>query len=189
MGCKVSWIGTKAPMDAVLSALEAAQTGNSSYFPAFEYCTVSLEGGWTVFWAPEDFFDNQRCEALSLEHPLIAVSENDTVMYSDARWFEDGKLVWSIWHQGDEDPSHLECSGQVPDIAKKIEREKRVEQAEHDASEAKYLVDFIIDVPLKLAATYCPFYSDFEGEEGACREFRLNETPPKRDFWQRLFGG
>lgn len=190
MGYRISWIGTQAPILDILSAIDAVETGSSAEFPDFEYCVVSLEGGWTVVWAPEEFFNNQRCKALSATHPIIAVSVNETVMYSDARWFENGELVWSIWHQGDEDRSHLESSGPVPDIGKTIERAKRVEQAEDDASEPEYSVDVIFEIPLALAATYCPFkHDEFEGDKGACKELRLKTTPQRRGFLQRLFGG
>jgi len=191
VGFRVSWIATEASEEYVLSALQAVKTGETDEYPDFDLCTVTAKPGWTVIWSnDEEFFDDARCIALSREFALLGVHVNETVMYSDARWFEAGGMVWKIWHEGDEDPAHLAHIGAVPDHAAEIERAKRAEQKQDDEANPGDGADFIFEIPLALAASYCGFkHDEFEGAEDSCEELQSQLVTKKRgSFLSRLFG-
>jgi hypothetical protein len=192
VGFRISWIATEASEQTVLSALQAEKTGATDCFPDFELCSVAAKPGWTTICSnDETFFNDDRCMALAREFPLLGVRVNETVMYSDARWFEAGELVWKIWHEGHENPAHLARSGDVPVQAAMIEQAKRAEQKQDDEQNPGNGVDLIFEIPLVLAASYCGFkHDEFEGGEDSCQEIqsRLVDRKP-RSFLSRLFGG
>jgi hypothetical protein len=192
MGFRISWIATEASEENVLAALDAVKTGETDAYPDFDLCVVTAKPGWTVIWSNDEvFFDDARCMALSREFPLLGVHVNETVMYSDARWFDGGGLVWKIWHEGDEDPAHLARIGPLPDQAAEIEQAKRAEQKRDDEANPGDGVDIIFEIPLALAASYCGFkHDEFEGTEDSCKELQSQLVTKKpRSFLARLFGG
>jgi hypothetical protein len=192
VGFRISWIATEASEEAVLAALHAVKTGETDEYPDFDLSLVTAKPGWTVIWSNnEDFFDDARCTALSREFPLLGVHVNETVMYSDARWFDAGELVWKIWHEGSEDPAHLARAGSIPAHAAAIEQDKRAEQKRDDEKNPEDGVDFIFEVPLALAASYCGFkHDEFEGAEDSCKELESDLVRKKpRSIFSRFFGG
>ncbi len=192
MGFRISWIATEASEETVLAALYAVKTGETDAYPDFDLCLVTAKPGWTIIWSNDEaFFDDARCIVLSRAFPLLGVHVNETVMYSDARWFEAGEMVWKIWHEGDKDLAHLARIGAIPDHAAEIEQAKRAEQKRDDEANPGDAADFIFEIPLELAASYCGFkHDEFEGAEDSCRELQSQLVAKKpRSFLARLFGG
>ncbi len=190
MGFRISWIATQAGKDDVLDALNLHATGAKSEFPDYDFALIDAKAGWIIVQAADvSFFDEQRCVALSRHFPLVAVVVNETTMLSRASRYEAGKQVWSIWHEGHETIQHLESVGALPPVAAEIERQKRAEQAEDDASQPEYSVDIIFEIPLALAEHYCGYkHDEFMGSEEACHELAVRGHEKSKSFFARLLG-
>ena len=125
--------------------------------------------------------------------PAVACTINERVMYSEARGYETGEQLWSVVHDpnGDESLYSLQITGSPPNQLESIARDAKAEQDKEGGEESD--VDFIFDVPPRLAEAICGFMLG-EGDLDAIRFSNLKligspEPSEKRGFFARLFGG
>jgi len=122
----------------------------------------------------------------------IECEMSETVMFSEARGYENGAQVWRVTHDPDRDESlySLETEGAPPAQLEAIVREAKAEQDKEGGEDAN--VDLIFDVPLRLAHSVCGFNLS-EGDPQDIRFSVLRRTGAvparKPGFFARLFGG
>lgn len=140
----------------------------------------------------EDAFEGPLSK-LTLLGPTVACRINERVMHSEARGYQAGEKIWSVVHDpnGDESLYSLQISGNPPEQLETILRDLKAKQDSEGGEKAD--VDFIFEVPPKLAESVCGFMLG-EGELDAIRYTSLKpigspEPTEKRGFFARLFGG
>jgi hypothetical protein len=191
MGFKISWMAAQRPMAEVLAALGTEPTGETGEYFDFPFSAGELPSGWTVIWSDDfEFFDAARGLALSRHFPLLSCWTHEGVMHTSASLYEDGREIWSVWHEGDEDPNHIACRGAIPARTSALIAAAREQQAVDEG------VDYLSDVPLELAHHICGFKHDSFIDEIAFHELapigrpapRSNSTASKRSWLARLLG-
>lgn len=159
MGMSMSWIAAKgAGRAAILGSLGLAETGAPALkrpldgrfnYSAFEH------GGWLIVLAPDmGFASRERVAAASHAGVAIGAYLEEHVMVSGAFGASDGKLVWSVQHDPDQEPDHVEhldVWGEPPAALQAIHT--RLLQAQQDDDE----VDQLFDAPAEVAASVCRF--------------------------------
>jgi hypothetical protein len=137
-----------------------------------------------------DAFDGDLAQLAALGD-AVACSVQEDVMYSEARGYEAGKEIWRVVHDPNEDESlySLQINGKMPQPFDAIARETRAEQDKEGGEDAD--VDFIFEVPAKLAASICGFKLD-ESDPDESQYRTLNRIGArgngKAGFFARLFG-
>jgi hypothetical protein len=155
MGFRISWLATQAPVPEVVAALGARKSGQSGDFMDFDLSIGRLSNGWTIIWSEdEEFFDDPCAISLSLSFPLLTCWVNETIMHSRVRSVANGIEKWSIWHEGDEDPTHIGSAGNPPAELSELIADAREQQS------ADNEVDYLFDVPLIVAEGICGFKHD-----------------------------
>ena len=142
----------------------------------------------------EDAFDGDLAKLAALGQ-AVASCVHEGVMYSEARGYESGKEVWRIVHDPNEDESlySLRTSGDPPVHFDAIVRQTRAEQDREGGEDAD--VDFIFEIPAKLAASICGFtLGESDPDESQYSSLnRIGAAPAQRGgnkpgFFARLFG-
>ena len=116
-------------------------------------------------------------------------------MVSAAAGWKDGQRVWSVTHDAQRDVEHLQAEGELPAAFAGIREQLCSEQ--QTAGGRKADVDFIFDVPVKLAQTLTGYRHDADIPGAGADPFEvLTETPAssasgagRPSFLKRLFGG
>jgi len=130
-----------------------------------------------------------ECTALGR---AIKCEMSETVMFSEARGYEDGAQVWRVSHDPDRDQSlySLQTEGAPPAQLEAIVREAKAEQDKEGAEDAS--VDLIFDVPLRLAHSVCGFNLSEGDPQDICFSVlrRIGAVPARKPgFFARLFEG
>jgi hypothetical protein len=188
MGFRISWLAARQPLASVVSALKAEPTGRQGECFDFPFSVGEFPDEWSVVWSEdEEYFNPQFSTDLSYHFPLIVCHVNETVMHSSARYFDAGEENWSVWHEGDEVVNHIDFEGNPPVEYSSILAEA-LEQRAHDNE-----VDYVFEVPLKLAENLCGFKHDEFLEDIQFHEILLNSVAADArsqgsNFVARLFG-
>jgi hypothetical protein len=137
MGYSVSWLAIhQADKAAVYKHLGFAPTGRTGDQDDFAHSGRLLTSGWIVVVlhkVAHPLVHPNSLARLSVGHSLVACNVEEHVMTSSAEFWEGGKELRSIWHQGDQSVDNLETEGNLPAEFTAIERQYRAKQAK-DAS-------------------------------------------------------
>ena len=79
--------------------------------------------------------------------------------------WKDGRLIWSVSHDGSEGGDQLAVEGQLPDV---------FEELKHEA-DALQVADVVFDIPLDLAAELTGFRHDEMGFDDDIPPFTILE--------------
>ncbi len=159
MGYSLSWLAVQAiDRQDLLAALELETTGAREEIAESDLVMATLPGDWHIVLSNRDerFDDTGLLERLSRGREIIACFVEEHVMYSEARGFSDGKLVWSVIHDAQAGLDHLETEGTLPASYAGIR--ERIEHQRRAAGEAP--ADFLFDVPIELAKMLTGFRHD-----------------------------
>lgn len=94
----------------------------------------------------------------------------DIVNYAEASYWEGGREVWSVIHEGEEGTEHLEERGELPECYSAMRQRRMEMQAEENTQENEEdVADCIMTLPAELSGRftgYDPDISDLAAEEG-----------------------
>lgn len=159
MGFRISWLAVEGlEKPEMLDQLGLCDTGKPDPHNEAPFSAAALPTGWSVLWAnDEGYVTAERAARLSARAQVLAVTVDETCMHCHVRSFENGSERWRLWHEGDEVIDHLGRIGEPPPDAAIIEAEQRVlQEAEGPGAE----VDFLFDIPTRLAERLCGFKHD-----------------------------
>jgi hypothetical protein len=196
MGFSHSWIAVRGvtreqALEALGMEISAVQT---DYLDGI--ALIDWQDDWLLAISDdsEDAFDGYLAQLAPLGE-AVACSMIESVMYSEARGYTSGKEIWRVVHDPNEDESlySLRTSGELPQPFDAIVRETRAEQDKEGGEDAD--VDFIFEVPAKLAASICGFtLGESDPDDSQFRSVNrigAATTPRgsgKPGFFARLFG-
>ena len=201
MGISASWIAVKGmSKERALEQLGLVDTGEPVKEHSYVTSYAHMPAGWLAILTLDfEFPTHQRLAALSESGEAIGCGVEEHVMYSYARAYRDGKLSWSVEHDGgDEGTHHLKAEGVLPAQLEPIRERLWAEQLAEDAGEA--VCDYMFSLPVELTYALTGFRADGEiPDEGEPVMTRLKEPPPARraptpqsggliGVFQRVFG-
>lgn len=187
MGFAISWIACREThTNAVLQRLHFTPTGETEDVPDSPL-SLFRAAGWCVVWANEygsPHFTEKKLAELSTVSDIVLALVEEHAMASSAEYWTNGTRQWRISHQGENGPIGLDVEGQPPAIFVDIRSSLEKEQEEAGGMEAD--VDYLFDIPLKVAESITGFKHDvvLEGKF----EVLQHQKPKNAGFFQRLFG-
>jgi hypothetical protein len=160
-----SWIAVRGSDRAsVLADLEFEETGRRGGEDAFPLWCADLPGGWLLVESHDlEFASPARIAELSRHGWAIGCLVETRVMFSGARFCEQGRERWWVLHDAEKGRYDLSMGGDLPAEFTTIrDRLFREQDAEGGSSSD---VDFIFDVPMELAEVIAGYRA--EGGPGA----------------------
>jgi hypothetical protein len=196
VGFSHSWIairgGDKA---ALLEQLGLAEVGPGDLDVALNgFGLAELPGGWLLVLCNDfEFPGRSPLEAVSRAGDVVSCAIEEHVMFSEARGFAGGVLVWRATHDSEKGILDLSLEGKPPEALAEIHAEALRDQEKAEAEGGG--VDYVFDVPPRLAEQICGFFLG-EGEPDFIELRRIGRrgraTEPSASsgpgFFQRLFG-
>jgi hypothetical protein len=156
MGFAISWAAVSGiDRAAVLERLALADSGDLDEYRETPASAATLNE-WTVIWSNdfEYFRDRTRLASLSREARVIAFCVEEHVMYFAAEEWRDGKSMWHVTHDAQEDNNHIAIEGVAPPGHLDLLASMRLKQ------EAEADVDHICELPTVLAQNITGFRYD-----------------------------
>jgi len=195
MGLNCSWIAVQGLKveDALASLqMEVSEVLSPDEIPD-GLGMAQLPDDWLLFlWGRKAGAVEGKLSECTALGRAIKCEMSETVMFSEARGYEDGAQVWRVSHDPDRDQSlySLQTEGAPPAQLEAIVREAKAEQDKEGGEDAG--VDFIFDVPLRLAHSICGFNVSEGDPQYLCFSVlrRIGaECAKKPGLLARLFGG
>jgi hypothetical protein len=191
VGYSLSWAALKGGnVQTVCSLLELRQTGRLEGIAESKVCGTALPAGWYVVVFNRTELKDRILEKLSRTGEVLGCFVEDHVMCSSAAGWKNGKQVWRVAHNGEDDAVlHLETTGQLPAEFEPIREEQFAKQEREAASQDDLKVDHVYDIPAELAKKLTGFRHDQEIPGLPEEVFEVLE-PAKLSsgFLSRLFG-
>ena len=187
MGFSITWCAVRdGNAQKVLDQLGLSPTGETEDVPESLISTATLATGWRVIWYNEygcPFLRPEDFAVISNGQDVLMCLVEEHVMASSLELWRDGDRRWWIAHEGEDGPKGLATEGDLPDCLASIRRE--MEDAQRAAGGDAAGVDYIFEIPLRVAQTLVGFKHDEVTEEPFVV---LSRAVPKKGFIQRLFG-
>jgi hypothetical protein len=152
MGYSLSWLATKGKSpQAVLQELGFQGTGKRQQFTASDLSAAGLGNSWYLIVAEhsDNVAPDSILERLTSGCEAVTCFVEEHVMVSQAAGWKNGQKVWSIIHDCQIDPDHLEVQGKPP-LAFAGIRERLWAKKEKERG-GKFDCDFIFDIPVETA--------------------------------------
>jgi hypothetical protein len=195
MGLNCSWIavhGLKVEQALASLEMEVSEVLSPDETPD-GLGMAQLPGDWLLFlWGRKAGAVEGKLSGFTALGRVIECEMSETVMFSEARGYENGAQIWRVTHDPDRDESlySLQTEGVPPVQLEAIARDAKTHQ-DSEGGEAAGM-DLIFDVPLELAHSICGFHP-LDGEPADLRFSvlrRIGGGPSKKlGFFARLFGG
>ena len=190
MGYSITWCAIREEAaEKFLSHLGLSTTGESETDPESRFSTANLSTGWRLFLS-----NKYDCSLLvkgvasfSGEHELLLCRVEEHVMASSAEWWLRGSRKWRISHEGENGPKGLDVDGEAPECFASIRKEMEATQRAEGGEQAD--VDYIFEIPLKVAQTLVGFKHDENYASVIGGDFMvLSDGTSKKGFLSRVFG-
>ena len=187
MGFAITWCAVRdGNAQKVLDQLGLSPTGETEAVPESLISTVTLDTGWRIVWYNEykcPFLRPEDRGVISNDQEVLMCLVEEHVMASSSELWRAGQRTWWISHEGEDGPKGLVAEGDLPDCFASIRRE--LEDAQRAASGDAAGVDYIFDIPLRVAHTLVGFKHDEVTQE---QFVVLSRSVPKKRLIRRLFG-
>jgi hypothetical protein len=156
MGFSATWIAVKGLDQAeAFARLGVVDTGEQAEPDDMEFSYTVRPDGWLAVLIPRfDSASADLMERLSAGATAVDCSIEEHVMVSFAHGYEDGRLVWSVEHDP-EDDLPLKIVGDPPAELAAISERLLAEQAEEDEP-----VDHVFSAPADLVYALCGYRCD-----------------------------
>ena len=175
MGYAISWLANRGTAEAtVLAALGLEKTGQAEDLPRADWSGTRL-GDWTVIYSNSFEPRRFRKAASKMNGEVVIFDVEEHVMFAAATAFQNGALAWRIRHDAQQAGDHLHIEGKPPEILGRIQAEQFARVSEDRE------VDFIIDIPTRVAEELVGFRYDKEQE--ALFDI-LRPVPRSKSFWK-----
>ncbi|WP_136797317.1 hypothetical protein [Desulfosediminicola ganghwensis] len=191
MGFSITWCAVRtANEQKILETFELSPTGKTEEFPESAVSMAQLDTGWQVIWCNRynsPLITEKILADISHDHDVYLCLIEEHVMASSAQFWSGGERKWLISHQGENGPMGIYTAGEIPECftAIKLEMEK-LQQAEGGDSA---VVDYLFEVPLKVAQVFVDFRHDEECPHISNGQFTVLTHPTMhKSFLTRLFG-
>jgi hypothetical protein len=164
MGFSITWCAIREEKsEQFLQRLGLAPTGEVEEFPESLIATAKLDTGWRVVWYNKyacPFLRPEDLRSISLDQDVLLGRVEEHVMASSSEMWSDGKRKWWLSHEGEDGPKGLSTDGELPESFPAIR--KAMEQAQLAAGGDEAGVDYIFEIPLKVAQSLVGFKHDEE---------------------------
>lgn len=177
MGYAISWLAIRGNTESsALASLDLEKTGRTEELPESEWSTTRVRD-WVVIWSNSFKPGQFRRAGSKLNGEVIICDVEEHVMFVSVAAFKNGAMSWRIVHDAQKAPDHLVIEGTPPESFAHI----KTEQFAHVSEDRE--VDFIFDIPVRLAQELVGFRHD--GESSAAFEVlrATSENKPKWKFW------
>ena len=190
MGYAITWCAVREQAaDQLLSHLGLAATGETEEDPESRFSTARLTTGWRLIWS-----NKYGCPILtkglptfSGEHEVVVCQIEEHVMASSAELWKNGSRKWWVSHEGEDGPKGLATEGELPQCFASIREEMENVQRAEGGDDAD--VDYIFEIPLKVAQTVVGFKHDENYEPVVEGNFMvLSGGKSEKGFLSRFFG-
>ncbi|MDH5558429.1 MAG: hypothetical protein OEZ03_13855 [Alphaproteobacteria bacterium] len=168
MGFSLAWMAMKdTDADAACAALGMERKGGGQPYPDYEFSGAALPGGWYLAVGDRsgyEFIAHNDHAALSAARDVIVCEVEEHVMSSSAALWRGGACLWKVIHESDNGRCHLEVEGEPPAEFESVRAEYLAKQDAEGGEDAD--VDYIFEVPLRLAQDIAGFKHDETPAEG-----------------------
>ena len=187
MGYSMSWLMVKGKdRDYLLNELRLEATGRSGESSDFRIAGHHLpDGAYLLVLDQCDhaFVSEKRLAQISVASEALGCSIEEHVMYVHATYWENGRNLWSLKHEGDRPEGRytIIASGSPPRSFQAL----RDEYAAKQTSDPD--VDWYFEMPLALAKQLSGFKHDETNPtlDGTFEELRsITETSSDRSWWK-----
>jgi hypothetical protein len=191
MGFSITWFAVpENNVEAFLTQLQLTPTGDTEELPDSLISLGKLDTGWSVLWYNEyqcPFLGELKVAAISENFDVLWCQVEEHAMASSAELWSKGKRKWRISHEGENGPKGLDTDGELPEALSAIRQEMEATQKAEGGENAE--VDFIFEIPLKVAEKIIGFKHDQECPHLTGNQFHVLTRPtPKPGLFGRLFG-
>ena len=193
MGYSITWCAVRdQAAQALLQRLALSATGKLEEVPESPISMARLDTGWRIVWYNGyecPFLRAQDLHDLSKDEDVLLCHVEEHVMASSCEMWSHGARSWWVSHEGEEGPKGLSIEGALPKFFPRIRRE--MEEAQHAAGGDDADVDYIFEIPLKLAAQLVGFKHDEDYAHVVGGHFAVlsrDGSNEPRSILRRLFG-
>jgi hypothetical protein len=188
MGYSISWLMVnRKDCQGLLNELGLERTGKSGEFSDFKIAGQALPNGAYLLVTQRcdhPFASDKQLAHVSVGCKALACSIEEHLMYAYTTYWDNGKNLWSLKHQGDTDEgkNDLDVFGTPPDSFKAI----RDDYARKQLGEPD--VDWYFEMPLALAKQLAGFKHDESnpGLDGSFEELTdaKNKNASGKPWWK-----
>lgn len=116
MGQSLAWIAVRGEHASLtLQSLGWSRSGRTAEFIDDGPSCLDLPGGWTMLCEPNAaLVQPSRIRLLPAHVGVLRLFIEEHVMFSRAEFLRGGEPQWSVTHESDIDPDHLEVVGTPP---------------------------------------------------------------------------
>ena len=164
MGFSITWFAVREEAsEKLLQSLGLSPTGETEEFPESLIATARLDTGWRIIWYNKygcPFLQPQDLRRISIDHDVLLCLVEEHVMASSCEMWSGGKRKWCLSHEGENGPRGLSTEGELPESFPAIREDLEQLQVAKGGDNAD--VDYIFDIPLKVAQILVGFKHDEE---------------------------
>jgi hypothetical protein len=168
VGFSISWVAVSGlERREVFERFGLVETGETEKYLESDVCGTPLPDGAYLLCLRDCFHRFVTPEFLSKASKgcsILGCQIEEHVMASAAFFYRDSKRLWNVVHESDHRVDHLEVEGHVPEPFNEIRREaveaQRKEDSQPRAGGEAVGVDYIFDVPIRLAAALTGYSHD-----------------------------
>jgi hypothetical protein len=188
MGYSLAWLATRGkPIESLFAELNLRRTGTAGQYTDDPMVGAPLEDGWYLLVArgcDHRMITDPVLKTISRGCRMIACSVEEHMTWSLTMEWDNGRELWSVYHQGDEEVHNLTASGALPDFFASIRDEIMAEQAAEGGADAG--VDCVFEAPLELARRITGFRHSSDENVSGQFEILLESTPamPAKPWWR-----
>jgi len=189
MGFSISWCAVREEgADQFIQRLGLLPTGETEQFPESLISTGKLDTGWRVIWHNKydcPYLRPEDLAKLSIDHEVLLCLIEEHVMASSSELWSGGRRKWWISHEGENGPKGLSVGGDLPEAFPAVRKEMEELQLAEGGVTAG--VDYIFEIPLKIAQTLVGFKHDETCEHLIGQHFMvMSRDTPKTSILSRL---
>jgi hypothetical protein len=193
MGYAITWLAVREEAaKQLLSHLGLSVTGETEEVPASRFSSAKLTTGWRLIWSNQ--YDcpilMKGLSTFAGTDDVVACQIEEHVMASSAELWTSGRRRWWLSHESEDGPKGLELDGPLPQCFAAIRKEMEDAQRSEGGDDAD--VDYIFEIPLKVAQTLVGFKHDETHESVVEGQFmvlsRGKTAKSDKRFFSRLFG-
>jgi hypothetical protein len=161
MGYSITWCAVREEAaDQLLSHFGLMASGKTEEDPESSFSTARLGTGWRLIWSNE-----YACPLLTKKiadysggQDVLLCQIEEHVMASSAELWSGRSRRWWVSHEGENGPKGLDTEGELPECFASIRNEMENAQRAEGGEDAD--VDFIFEIPLKIAQSLVGFKHD-----------------------------
>jgi hypothetical protein len=191
MGYAITWCAVREEGAGILlDRLQLSPTGEREATPQSLISAAKLDTGWRVIWYNRyacPFLGSEDLRAISNEQDVLLCLVEEHAMAGSAELWSGGARKWWISHTGENGPKGLDTDGELPKCFASIRQEMEEAQRAEGGEEAD--VDYIFEIPLKVAQVIVGFKHDEEYPHLTDEQFLVMSRPPqKKGFLGKWLG-